>query len=99
MATKLRGPKEAEAKYECAQELLISYNKLNCLLPSLSVHLKLVLLMSIFPAQNLFSNRVVEGMQNGGGQIYFLFLQNIELLVFLHRNEPYFVKDKVSEGH
>merc|ERR1719362_2691232 len=35
---KSRGPKEAEAKYECAHELLTSYNKLIGLLPTLSVH-------------------------------------------------------------
>ena len=45
---KLLGPKEAEGKYECDHELLTSSNKLNGLLPTLSVHLKLVFLMSIF---------------------------------------------------
>ena len=43
MEPKLRGPKEAKAKYECAHELLTSYNKLNGLLPTLSVQLKLSL--------------------------------------------------------
>ena len=66
MATKSRGPKEAEAKYECDHRLLTSYNKLNGLLPNLSVCTCEIGFSNFyfFPSWNLFDIRVAEGIKN-----------------------------------